>query len=249
VLDYNLEADDYDATRGGEERAAAAAGAIEQLLPERTRTVVDLACGTGIVTRLLRHPQRTVVGLDRSPGMLARAAHRLPRRVVLGDATRLPLAPSCVDAVVIIWLLHLLPDAAPVLAEAARVLRPGGVLITTVDKNQAAFTVPSDVAEVTRSARASYARNATDRFASVVAEAAGLGLRPAGETGFPGTGQGRSPRHWRQQVLAGQTPWFRNPDTDPGQRTDLAQALSALPDQETPRPDPVYRLICLELRH
>ena len=57
-----------------------------------------------------------------------------------GDATRLPFAPDAVDAVVIVWLPHLLPDPAPVPAEAAGVPRPGGVLITAVDKDDAYFS-------------------------------------------------------------------------------------------------------------
>jgi hypothetical protein len=117
VTDYCAEAATYDASRGGEARAAATAEAIERLLPAGARTLVDVACGTGIVTRRLRHPARAVLGLDRSPGMLELAAGRLP-------------------------------DAAPVLAEGAQVLRDGGVLVTTVDKDEAAFSVESDIAEV-----------------------------------------------------------------------------------------------------
>jgi ubiquinone/menaquinone biosynthesis C-methylase UbiE len=257
VLDYNAEADQYDASRGGTERAAAAARAIEHLLPAPTRILLDVACGTGIVTRRLSSPGRFVAGVDRSPGMARMAASRLPHAVILGDATRLPVASGSVDAVVIIWLLHLLTDAAPVLAEAARVLRPGGVLITTVDKNQSTFAVPSDVAEVTRESREPYAQHASDRFERVVAQAEKHGLRPAGETTFRGTGQGRTPPQWREQLLAGRMPWFRppghhhtSPNTERAEENTegaeaLLQALAELPDQDAARPDPVYRLIAL----
>jgi len=245
VLDYNLEADRYDVTRGGEDRAAAAAEAIEELLPEGTGTVVDLACGTGIVTRRLLTPARRVLGVDRSVGMLTLASGRLPQ-VVGGDATRLPLESASVDAIVLIWLLHLLTDAEPVLAEAARVLRPGGVLISTVDKNQAAFEVPSDVAAVTQRVREAYTRSASDRRDRVVAQAAGHGLRPVSETSFVGVGQGRSPRQWQEEIRSHRTPWFRGIDsTDADPAGDLCRDLAALPDQERPRPDPVYRLIAL----
>lgn len=149
MLDYDAEARHYDASRGGEPRARAAADAVERLLPQGPCAVLDIACGTGIVTERLPRPGRTVVGVDRSPGMLGLAARRVPGGVVRGDATRLPFASDAVDAVVIVWLLHLLPDPVPVLAEAARVLRPGGVLITTVDKNDAYFAEDSDIAEAT----------------------------------------------------------------------------------------------------
>nr|WP_324605751.1 methyltransferase domain-containing protein [Streptomyces sp. NRRL B-24484] len=76
MLDYDGEAATYDATRGGEERAGAAA------------LLVDVACGTGIVTARLRRPGRTVLGVDRSGGMAAVAAGRLPGHVLLGDAGR-----------------------------------------------------------------------------------------------------------------------------------------------------------------
>jgi SAM-dependent methyltransferase len=246
VLDYTLEADRYDATRGGEERAAAAAQAIEELLPAGTGTVVDLACGTGIVTRRLLAPSRRVLGVDRSAGMLVLASGRLPGVVIGGDATRLPLESASVDAVVLIWLLHLLTDAEPVLAEAARVLRPGGVLISTVDKNQAAFTVPSDVAAVTQHAREAYTRSASDRRDRVVAEAAGHGLRPVSETSFVGAGQGRSPRQWQEEIRSNRIPWSRGADhMDADPAAALCRALAALPDQERRRPDPVYQLIAL----
>jgi hypothetical protein len=84
---------------------------------------------------------------------------------------------------------------------------------------------------------------AADRFDRVVGLAAGHGLRPAGEASFAGIGQGRSPRQWRERIIAGSFPWSR--EADPGEVADLCQDLSALPDQEVARPDPLYRLIAL----
>ncbi|MBV7248429.1 class I SAM-dependent methyltransferase [Streptomyces sp. MW-W600-10] len=241
MLDYDDEARHYDATRGGEPRARAAAEAVERLLPQGPCTILDIACGTGIVTERLRRPERTVVGVDRSPGMLGVAARRLPGGVVRGDATTLPFASRTVDAVVIVWLLHLLPDPAPVLTEAARVLRPGGVLITTVDKNDAYFTEDSDIAEVTADLRRAYAPRVPDRSAWVLDRAAELGLSMAGRTEFPGTGQGRSPRRWREAIEAGDISWCTHAPRD--RVADVCRRLAALPDQDTPRPDPTYRLI------
>lgn len=253
MLDYDAEARLYDASRGGEERAAAAAEAVERLLPAGTRTLVDVACGTGIVTRRLRGPGRTVLGADRSPGMLAMASGRLPNAVVTGEATRLPIRSGGVDAVVLVWLLHLLPDAAPVLAEAARVLRPGGVLITTVDKTAAAFRTDGDdgngdgggddLAALVAPVLRPYRETATDRFDSVVEGGARYGLRPVGETVFSGVGQGRSPRHWCEQIRSGRHAWTRR--ADPAQVARLCGDLAELPDQDTARPDPLYRLVAL----
>ncbi|MER6299031.1 methyltransferase domain-containing protein [Kitasatospora sp. NPDC001539] len=239
MLDYDAEAREYDASRGGEPRAAAAAEAVERLLPAETGTVVDVACGTGIVTARLRRPGRAVLGVDRSPAMLRLAEQRLPGAVVRGDATRLPVRDGGVDAVLLVWLLHLLPEAAPVLAEARRVLRPGGVLITTVDKDDACFTEPSDLADVTAPLRRRYAPQVTDAAERLARQAADLGLRPAGATAFRGAGQGRSPRAWRQAVERGRIPWC----ADPGDAAATVRALAALPDQDRPRPDPHYRLL------
>ncbi|GHF66448.1 methyltransferase [Kitasatospora xanthocidica] len=244
MLDYDREAREYDASRGGEARAEAAATAVERLLPADTRTVLDVACGTGIVTARLLRPGRTVLGIDRSPGMLRLAERRLARRgpagaVARADATRLPVRTGGADAVVLIWLLHLLPSAGPVLAEARRVLRPGGALITTVDKNAAAFTEPSDLAELTAPLRRRHAPRATDDADRLTRQAAALGLHPAGGTAFTGAGQGRSPRAWREAVERGRIPWC----ADPADAAATVRALAALPEQDAPRPDPRYRLL------
>ncbi|MEV0378733.1 class I SAM-dependent methyltransferase [Nonomuraea sp. NPDC050643] len=174
MLDYDLEAERYDETRGGLARATAAAEAVRALIPGGT--LLDVACGTGLVTRELAGRGLRVLGVDASAGMARVAAGRI--RVALGDSRRLPVRDGSVDAVTTIWLLHLLDDARPVIAEAARVLRPGGVYVTTVDK---------------RAAHGPGGRpDPPDRAALVVAAAAGHGLRAAGEAEFVGHGQGRS---------------------------------------------------------
>lgn len=135
---YDAEAPVYDDTRGGVERARAAAQAVAALVPGRG-VVLDVAGGTGIVSAELAVMGFDVVVADLSRGMLSLAAERLPGREVVASADRLPVADASVDLVAMVWLLHLLTvgvaDAA--LAEAARVLRPGGHLVTTVDKDLA----------------------------------------------------------------------------------------------------------------
>jgi SAM-dependent methyltransferase len=234
VLDYDKEAASYDATRGGEPRAAAAAEAITALLPPDADRVVDLACGTGIVTARL--PGRAL-GVDRSPGMAKAAAARLPGRVLIGDVTKLPLAANQADAAIFIWLLHLLsPDgSAAAIAEAARILRPGGTLITTVNKRDAAFHDGDDASVLARRFRPPAETEAADDEERVMKLAAQHGLAPAGTVSFPGIGQGMSPRDWREHARD------RWPDVGP----DLDAALAALPDQDRPRPGPVYTVLAL----
>lgn len=135
---YDGEAEVYDETRGGVERARAAADLVASLVPAPGR-LVDVAGGTGIVSAELVRRGFDVVVADLSPGMLALAARRLPGRVVVGSAEQLPFPDASADVVTMVWLLHLLPIpvADAVLAEAARVVRPGGHVATTVDKDLA----------------------------------------------------------------------------------------------------------------
>ncbi len=236
MLDYDREAERYDRTRGGDRRADAAAAAIERLLPAGARLLVDVACGTGIVTERLAGPRR-VIGVDRSPGMIAKAASRLPCRAVVGDAGALPLAAGSVDAVVMIWLLHLVPDPERLVAEAERVLGPGGVLITTVDKNAGQFATASDVAELTGPVWQRRAGRQADAHDRIVAASA---RHKVGETTFAGLGQGSTPRQLARRVRNGMFPWVGRAEAD-----DLARKIEALPDPDEARPDPVYRLIAL----
>ena len=52
-----------------------------------------------------------------------------PIYIVNGDATRLPFPDATFDAVVIVHVLHLIPNRGDALTELARILRPGGQLI------------------------------------------------------------------------------------------------------------------------
>jgi SAM-dependent methyltransferase len=67
-----------------------------------------------------------VVGVDLSPAMAARAVERIGPRVAVADARRLPVGGGRFDQAYSVWVLHLVGDVPGVLAEVARVLRPGG---------------------------------------------------------------------------------------------------------------------------
>ena len=85
---------------------------------------LEVGCGTGVYGPRLRQLGWQPVGVDLSAGMLRHARGRLP--ALQGDATRLPVAGGALDAVLTVMVHTDLPDYAPVLAEAHRVLRPGG---------------------------------------------------------------------------------------------------------------------------
>ncbi|MFF9580972.1 class I SAM-dependent methyltransferase [Streptomyces achromogenes] len=238
MLDYEKEADGYDALRGGEARAEAAARTVLDLIPPGPGRLLDVACGTGIVTRRLAaaRPGLRVTGADLTPAMLRRAAARLPGRVVRADSRRLPFPDGAFDAVTTIWLLHLLDDPEDlraVVAECARVLRPGGVYVTTVDK-AAAHNVGSDIDAVLADRPR---RPAADAPATVTAEAARHGLRPVGHGSFRSPGQGRSPRRTIADLRRG---WFTLLPPGEPRTEEFAARLAALPDQDRPRADPVF---------
>jgi len=107
-------------------------------------TVLDLACGPGIYTRSLaaRAPGGVVIALDLSRPMLREAARRALANVVLvhGTALDLPLPSAACDVINCGAALHLFPDVPRVLAEVARVLKPGGrFTVATTRHDDGAF--------------------------------------------------------------------------------------------------------------
>lgn len=104
--------------------------------PAAPGRLLDVGCGTGRTMRQIAvaHPDLELVGLDLSRYYLEVARGVLRRRraaLAVGNAEAMPLGAGTVDAVTCVYLLHELPlDARRrVLAEARRVLRPGGLLV------------------------------------------------------------------------------------------------------------------------
>ena len=94
--------------------------------------VLDAGCGTGRLTPLLRDAGLRSIGVDPSPGMLAIARTRFPEsRFEVGGLTALPVADAAVDGVLAWYSIIHTPTArlGPVVAELARVLRPGGPVL------------------------------------------------------------------------------------------------------------------------
>ncbi|WP_207590245.1 methyltransferase domain-containing protein [Halomontanus rarus] len=92
-----------------------------------------LAAGCGGGDAALEAAGKTGVGLDFSREQLARARTNVPAALVQGDMTALPFAADSFDAVAALYsLIHVPVDEhRTVLAEFARVLRPGGTLLVT----------------------------------------------------------------------------------------------------------------------
>lgn len=110
--------------------------ALLDLLPARgIQDLLDLGTGTGRILELVADRVERAVGVDLSREMLAIARanlERAPRRnlqVRQGDMYQLPWPAASFDAVTVHQVLHFADDPADALAEAARVLRPGGRLV------------------------------------------------------------------------------------------------------------------------
>ncbi len=117
--------------------------ALRAVAPWRDRRVLSVGCGTGFW--LPRYAGARVVGIEPDRALLARAAARIAHapqiEVRHGSAEHLPIADASVDLVHARWAYFFGAGAEAGLAEARRVLRPGGVFVA-VD-NRAA---PSDFA-------------------------------------------------------------------------------------------------------
>lgn len=99
-------------------------------------TIIDCPCGAGPALRALR-PDAAIryIAVDPSPSMIARARKRAQARglsdveFIEADATNLPVPPHSADLFLSFWGLHCFEEPAAALAEAARVLKPGGHLV------------------------------------------------------------------------------------------------------------------------
>ena len=109
---------------------AAWSRALGHLLPPVR--VADLGCGEGYLTVETSRWASEVIAIDRSAAVLARARELAARRKVsnvtwkTGELEHLPLEDECVDVALLSQALHHADDPAAAVAEAARILAPGG---------------------------------------------------------------------------------------------------------------------------
>ncbi|CAN5539858.1 metalloregulator ArsR/SmtB family transcription factor [soil metagenome] len=129
---FSSAAGEWDRLRGDLFGRRADLQALLGLLPEGW-TVGDLGCGTGHVAEALAPFAAQVIAVDDSPAMLDAARARLTGfenvEVRGGDLASLPIEDRSLDAAVLFLVLHYLVEPARVIAEVARVLRPGGRLL------------------------------------------------------------------------------------------------------------------------
>ncbi|HXW87155.1 MAG TPA: class I SAM-dependent methyltransferase [Streptosporangiaceae bacterium] len=125
--------DRYELENQAMDRAGHVLAAMRAAAPWAGRVLVDLGCGTGYWLRRYAGEAARVVGVEPDPALRAvatRAAEALPATDVLaGSAECLPLADDSVDIVHARFAYFFPPGVEAGLAEALRVLRPGGSLV------------------------------------------------------------------------------------------------------------------------
>lgn len=122
----------YERENQAQDAEGAIWAALRELAPWTGRDVVDVGCGDGFHLPRFALDAATVTGVEPHPPLVERARLRIDglerARVIDGGAAALPLPDASADLVHARTAYFFGPGCEPGLAEAQRVLRPGGVL-------------------------------------------------------------------------------------------------------------------------
>jgi SAM-dependent methyltransferase len=110
--------------------------ALDALRERRPRRVLEVGCGTGqLAARIVAEAGCELIAIDQSPEMVAAArAGGVDARV--GDVQQLPFDDGGFDCAVAAWMLYHVTDLDRGLAELARVLVPGGLLVAITNGDE-----------------------------------------------------------------------------------------------------------------
>ena len=129
-VDYDLIASAYDQRYGRHEYRGVQRAVLAFAGGERPARVLEVGCGTGHWLAILAGRGTTVAGVDPSHCMLEHARGAAPSALLVrGRAEALPWQAASFDRVLCVNALHHFVDIAAFIAEAWRVLRPGGGLL------------------------------------------------------------------------------------------------------------------------
>ena len=133
---FTRNASEWDELRRLHISDAAVESALLKLIgPAPVDALLDLGTGTGWILQLLSDIYRRAVGIDASRDMLSVARSNLDKAGIVkasvrhGDILNLPLEGQDFDLITVHQVLHFLDQPELAIAEAARVLRPGGRLL------------------------------------------------------------------------------------------------------------------------
>jgi ubiquinone/menaquinone biosynthesis C-methylase UbiE len=134
-ISFDRAAGFYDETRAFPPGIAdLVAASAHSTLPSQAR-VLECGIGTGRIAIPLARRGLKITGIDLSLKMMQRMVAgndlnlSMPN-LIQGDATRLPLASGCFDAVLMVHVLHLIPDWPAAIEEVCRVLKAQGIFLT-----------------------------------------------------------------------------------------------------------------------
>ena len=140
---FDRAAETYDTTRAISDEAMTRTIELLAAELEGRGRALEVGVGTGLLALPLHQAGVPLAGLDLTPAMMARlvemAGGSPPFPLVEADATRMPFADGTFAAAYLRWVLHLIPNWGDALAEMARVVEPGGVLLV----NLGAFDEPT----------------------------------------------------------------------------------------------------------
>jgi ubiquinone/menaquinone biosynthesis C-methylase UbiE len=102
------------------------------------KIAIDIGCGPGNLYATIGGKPQAIIGVDISRGALEQAI-QIGYIPLLADAHHIPLVDSCADVVTLNAVLHHCDDMVAVLTEAARLVRPGGLLVTDEDPQRTAW--------------------------------------------------------------------------------------------------------------
>jgi ubiquinone/menaquinone biosynthesis C-methylase UbiE len=127
------QAEHWDAMRSLHVAEAEVEARMTALLGDDIGRLVDIGTGTGRMIELFGPRAEHAIGIDRSPEMLRVARAKLDGAAGVelrqGDINALPLSDGSADTLILHQVLHFIPAPEAALAEAARLLAPGGQIL------------------------------------------------------------------------------------------------------------------------